>query len=141
MCFFDGKTDRIQGASNDNAAYNRYKAALDKRVLERACFLIEPGLSIVLNELKIDAKIARLGKDDIHDVVVKMIIAEQKNNRLYVRHISAIRAVSIFKAGTIIEISKSVEKRGDWDSTKLEAIVFLEDKISRHVLQTAVVEN
>jgi hypothetical protein len=139
--FFDGLADRVQGASNDNSAFTRYKAALDKRYLDKAYFLLEPTMSTIANILTINVKIARLGSDDISDTIVKMILAEQNENRLFVRHISLMKAMSTFKAGTVINVNSIVEQKSNWDLAKLKAIVFIQDKMTHNVLQTAVVRD
>ena len=139
--FFDGQTARVQGASSETTALNRYKIELESRVLASSQFVIELSQSYAGDQLTISAKIARLGSDDAEDLLIQLAVLEKKNNSNIVRHFTSMKAVNSLKAGEIITANKTVILESSWDRYNLVGVVFIDNTRTKQVMQTAVVED
>lgn len=138
--FFDGAAARVQGASSEATALNRYKIELESRVLTNSYFVIEAACSIDGNQLTVSAKIACLGSEDADDFLAQLALVEIKNNSNIVRFLTSMKAVNSLEAGEIVKAKKSVGLDTRWNKQNLVAVVFIEDSRTKQVHQALVVD-
>ncbi|NIA29139.1 MAG: hypothetical protein GWP06_04395 [Actinobacteria bacterium] len=123
--FFDGSEGRVQGASDSESVYQRYRKAFEQRASHPAGMTIEPSARVDGNKIKVIATIARLGNTEINDVVLSAIVAENMggNHRNVVRTIVPFDPIGTMQAGTTQEAELYIPVAADWDLNKIVIVV------------------
>ena len=75
--FLNGTAGRVQGASSIATAVIRLEQVLQPLLLQNSYFTLEPEINRSGDQAEISVKIARLGLEDAHDLLLKLILIEQ----------------------------------------------------------------
>ncbi len=142
-CFFNGKQIGIQGASSHTTAHDRYKTILDTLTPKKAELYCDAEKTFDGDTLRIKAKIAKFGEDEITNVQVEFIVVEDLGDLRYytVRAILPFEEISEIQPGEIYEFDKDKTFRIPtyMNKQKTDVIIIIKDKASKKVLQSCKV--
>jgi len=102
--FFNGLTNRVQGASSMQQIKNHYLEVLNNLTGKKSYFKIEASKNIVGASIEIEAKIARLGNSGKDDVTVQVVLFDDRGlqgQRNVVRNIFPAQSIQRINAGEV----------------------------------------
>lgn len=137
--FFDGSQAEVQGASEEDIAYLRYKTELDKRLLLPAYFTIEAKTTLDEGAVTVWAQIARLGDKNARHVTVKIAVAEDifHNGRFVVRAFLPALSFGTMRPTNIEEIRKEIALDPDWNLADLVIVIIVQNSVTKEVYHIA----
>ncbi|MBN2354725.1 hypothetical protein JXO59_01360 [candidate division KSB1 bacterium] len=108
--FFHGPYSHVQGASDPEAAFNRYSQAMDSALQGTAKLTIEASAILSGTQLYIKAGLARLGREDAEDVSVYVVLTSRVYpNRPVVRAFLPVEAPGHLDAGEVRTIDRMID--------------------------------
>ncbi len=134
---FNGSQARVQGASDTEAAYQRYKIALEAELTRETTFTVEQQAAISGNQIDVSTDIAKLGNTNSSDIVVIMAVIETVNTgiRQIVRSWESVKSIGDLVHGEIVSVDRSIDIQNDWDTDNLKCVVLVQDAQSLQVFQ------
>ncbi|MBL7993831.1 hypothetical protein JNM05_00525 [bacterium] len=136
--FFNGKQTWIQGASSKATAKNRYKLILDSLTLKKVKLYCEGEISFKADTLTVGGRIARYGNSDIENLVVEMIVIEDKGDYLHyvVREALLPQSITSITPKTIHDLSpRTFVIPAGSDKNAFAVAILVKDNISKRILQ------
>ena len=141
--FFNGKQTFIQGASSTATVKSRYKNILDSLTLKKVKLYCEPFLTIVNGVLTVGGKVARYGNENIEDLVVEMLILENKGDYLHytVRQKLLSQTISQLSPKEVRDLeNRDFAIPNGYNQNQLSVAILIKDNISKKILQAALAE-
>lgn len=139
--WFNGDPDtRVQGASDTETCYQRYKPVLEAGLARQCYFTIEPEAHIQGSRIHISAEIAKLGSSRATDITVVVAILEQiTTERTTVRNIVRawvpVKTIGELDAGEITSFESDINIKTGWDDSRLTAVVIIHNSVDLLVNQ------
>jgi len=140
--FFDGSAASVQGASEAEIVYQRYRTELDKRRLLPAYFTIEAKaeLSEEGQSIHVSADIARLGKKKANNVTARIAITEDifHNGRLVVRALLPGQTLGAMEPGQLKYIDRDVALKSQWNRSDISIVICIQNSVTQenyHIAQ------
>ncbi len=142
--FFDGREGRVQGASDSESAYQRYREAFAERASRPAEITIEPGARLDGGKIKVVATVARLGNTEVNDVDLSAIVSENmgEHHRNVVRSIVPFDPLGTMQPGATRKTELYIPISADWDLNKITIVIVVQNSRSfeiYHGAQTGLV--
>jgi len=136
--FFNGIQGRVQGASDEESAYLRYSAELEKELGRKTTFTIEAAARLQAGNISVSAKIAKLGNTDAEEIVVSLAVTEKVAGRLrkIVRAFIPVDTIGDLKHGEIKSLSRDVAIQPEWNPDDLEIVVIVHNSRTLVVYQS-----
>ncbi len=139
---FNGSKARVQGASDAEAAYQRYKVTLEAELARETTFTIEQQVAISANQINVSADIAKLGNTNSSDIVAIVAIIEILDNgiRQIVRTWESVKSIGTLVHGEIVSVDRSIDIQNGWNTNHLKCVVLVQDAQNLQVFQCNSVE-
>lgn len=140
--FIDGGKYRIQGASTIENFSNRCRQAIESALLESAYLSIEASASVNHDQLKVQGKIARLGKEPATGVVLRGFIIENLNcpgHHHVERQLLTPISIGTLNPGHIRDFAFSATLARNLNLERCEIVLFAQDEFSQNVFQAVKV--
>lgn len=141
--FFNGKQTWIQGASSKATVKDRYKLILDSLTLKKVKLFCEGQIRIDADSLTVEGQIARYGDTEIGNLVVEMLVVEDKGDFLHyvVRKQLPSQSITVISPKTIQDLTPQVFSiPAGYDKNQLSVMILVKDNISRKILQAALAD-
>ncbi len=126
--FFDGRASRIQGASDAEIAYLRYRAELEDRLAIPAQVTVEAEAHLEGDKMIVSADIAKLGLAAVENVATSIAVVGglQNSNQAVVREMLPAEAIGSLHSDVIRNIRKEVPMQASWNQSTLAVVVIVE---------------
>jgi len=126
--FFDGSARRVQGASDAETAYLRYRSQLEDRLANSAQVTIEAEAHVEDGKLIVTADIAKLGASEVQNVATSVAVVGglQNGDKAVVRELLPAEAIGSLHSDIIQTIRKEVPLQTGWDRSTLAVVVIVE---------------
>ncbi|KAB2881084.1 hypothetical protein F9K33_02455 [bacterium] len=141
--FFNGKQTWIQGASSKATVKDRYKLILDSLTLKKVKLYCEGQTSFNADTLTVGGQIARYGDSNIENLVVEMVVIEDKGDYLHyvVREALLPQSITSITPKTIHDlIPRAFVIPAGSDRNSFAVVILVKDNISKKILQAALAE-
>lgn len=139
--FFNGSTERVQGASSAARAYQRYLDALKNQLSGSSFFTIEAVVQDSGDHMTFYVQFAPLGQKSASKASIYLVLAEEKTSaHPVVRSIVLAETFDEIPAGKIINMTKSLTVKSDWQKSNLKAFVVIQNNRTCEVLTSAEVD-
>ena len=135
--WFNGDPDtRVQGASDAETAYQRYKPVLEAGLARQCHFTIEPAATIQGNRIHVSGEIARLGASRVQDITIVVAVLERVTTvRNIVRAWVPAKTIGELDAGEITSFERDIDIQSDWDDNRMDVVVIIQNSVNLLVYQ------
>ena len=137
--FFDGH-GRVQGASDADVAYQRYRAELERMAASPSKMTIEARATLEDGQMRVNVRIARLGSSDADDVIITLAIAQEVNGARIVRALVPMDPLGTLAAGTVEALEKIIPWDDEWQESKLSVVAIAQNSRSLQVYHSSFAE-
>ncbi len=126
--FFDGSVGRVQGASDAEIAYLRYRAELEDRLAVSAQVTIEAEAHVEGDKMIISADIAKLGAAEVTNAATSIAVVGglPNSSQMVVREMLPAETLGSLHSDIIQSIRKEVPVQASWNPSTLAAVVIVE---------------
>jgi hypothetical protein len=141
--FINGPAIRVQGASDQDAAYARMRAAIANVLDQRCFFTIEGSMAVDSAAISVSARIARLGNSDSPDSLKAQYIVVrdmgQDNHHLVVCYTPAVVNLPVIDQSDIYQVpTQTIANTKKLPSDSVVVIVCIKNE-QQAVLQTKLI--
>jgi hypothetical protein len=137
--FFDGLSGHVQGASDAEIAYQRYRAQLEERLAVSAQMTIEISASVSNSRIMVTADIAQLGEETAEDVIAQVAVigGTELSDQSVVRALIPVETLGSVDGGSVKHLQKEIVIDPGWNQAGLSVVLIMQNSRTREVYQCA----